>query len=122
MHEISLVRSIFRSLEETLTAEEMSQLSGIDLTVGKLSNVEPILMQNAFEAVLASEQTRFAHVKLNIEVLPILARCTQCGTTKQVEDYRFVCDCGGAATDILQGNELLISKVHLDSQDVGYKT
>ena len=50
MHEISLVRNIFNTLEAEFP-DRFSEIRNIYLTVGELSNVQPILMQNAFEAV-----------------------------------------------------------------------
>jgi hydrogenase nickel incorporation protein HypA/HybF len=44
MHEISLVRNIFRTLEDEFP-QDMNRVRGIYLTVGLLSNVQPILMQ-----------------------------------------------------------------------------
>jgi Zn finger protein HypA/HybF involved in hydrogenase expression len=54
MHEISLVRNIFRTLEEEFP-NDIPRVRTINLTVGLLSNVQPILMQNAFQAVVEDE-------------------------------------------------------------------
>lgn len=112
MHEISLVRNIFRTLEEEFPGE-MDRVRGIHLTVGLLSNVQPILMQNAFEAVLEDEP-KYNHTSLHVEVLPIKIKCNQCGTETQVEQHMFVCkQCGTPSNNVIQGEELLISKVEL---------
>ncbi len=63
MHEISLVRNIFKTLEVEFP-EEIKKMRGIHLRVGQLSNVQPILMQNAFEAVLEDE-TRYKKTTLH---------------------------------------------------------
>ena len=110
MHEISLVRNIFHTLEAEFP-DRMAELRGIHLTVGLLSNVQPLLMESAFEAVLL-DQPRYAHTSLHVEVLPIKVHCKSCGTQSKVEQYRFVCaDCGKPCSDVVQGEELLISKV-----------
>ncbi|MDX2302465.1 MAG: hydrogenase maturation nickel metallochaperone HypA [Microscillaceae bacterium] len=111
MHEISLVRTIFRTLEDNFTKEELQNMTEIDLKVGKLSNVEPILMQSAFEAVTQSEQ-RYESVKLNIHLTSILVHCEPCNLTNEIENYKFVCACGKPSRNIIQGTELLIEKVH----------
>jgi hydrogenase nickel incorporation protein HypA/HybF len=109
MHEISLVRNIFRTLEEEFPGQ-MDKVRGIHLSLGLLSNVQPILMQSAFEAVLEDEP-RYKQTSLYVEVLPILIRCDDCGAVTEVKDYRFVCSCGKPGRNIIQGEELLISKV-----------
>lgn len=112
MHEISLVRNIFRTLEDEFPTE-MHRVRGIYLKVGLLSNVQPILMQNAFGAVLEDEP-RYAQTSLHVEMLPILVYCTDCDKTTEVQQYKFVCSCGKPSRNVVQGEELLISKVDFD--------
>jgi hydrogenase nickel incorporation protein HypA/HybF len=109
MHEISLVRNIFNTLEDEFPGE-IDRVRGIYLTVGLLSNVQPILMQSAFEAVLEGEP-RYNKTSLHVEVLPVLIHCDECDTTSEVQQYKFVCSCGKPSRNIVQGVELLISKV-----------
>jgi hydrogenase nickel incorporation protein HypA/HybF len=112
MHEISLVRNIFRTLEDEFPGE-MSRVRGIYLSVGLLSNVQPVLMQNAFAAVLEDEP-RYRETTLHVEVLPILIHCPSCDVTVEVRNYHFVCSCGRPSREIVQGEELLISKVDFE--------
>ncbi len=110
MHEISLVRNIFKTLEDEFS-QEINKIRGIHLTVGILSNVQPILMQNAFEAVLEDEP-RYKNTSLHIEVLPVLIFCDKCDATTEVQHYKFICsNCGKPVRKIVQGEELLITKV-----------
>jgi hydrogenase nickel incorporation protein HypA/HybF len=109
MHEISLVRNIFRTLEEEFPGK-LPQISRIQLKAGLLSNVQPILMQNAFDAVV-QDQPEYGHIRLEVLVLPILIHCDTCNKTHEVEQYKFVCACGLPSRNIIQGEELLISEV-----------
>lgn len=111
MHEVSLVRTISATLENEFSAEELSRLTDIRMRVGLLSNVEPVLMQNAFGAVQEGEG-KFIGVRLHVEVLPIIVRCGICTQESQVENYKFICDnCGKPTSNVIQGNELLIHQV-----------
>ncbi|MES2773977.1 MAG: hydrogenase maturation nickel metallochaperone HypA [Bacteroidota bacterium] len=109
MHEISLVRNIFKTLEDEFPGE-IENVRGIHLTVGILSNVQPILMQSAFEAVLADEPL-YKKATLHVQVLPVLVYCDACDITTEVQHYKFACSCGKPSRNIVQGEELLISKV-----------
>ena len=111
MHEVSLVRNIFRTLDQEFGHDDLQRLVGIDLKVGLLANVEPILMQNAFEAV-TTDEGRFESVKLNIKVVPVKVACELCGEVTQVENYVFQCSAGHPTKNIIQGEELLIERVH----------
>lgn len=110
MHEISLVRNIFSTLEEEFP-EKIDRIRGIYLRVGLLSNVQPILMQNAFNAVLEDEP-QYKNTSLHLEVLPVMIYCDDCEKDSEVKYSKFVCGhCGKPSSNIIQGDELLISKV-----------
>lgn len=111
MHEISLVRNIFRTLESEFEEETLKKLNQIDLKVGLLSNVEPILMQNAFEAV-TQDENRFLETELVVNVVPILIECELCGEVSEVQNYSFKCSNGHPTKNIIQGDELTIERVH----------
>jgi len=114
MHEISLVRSIFNTLESEFSKEELDSITAVNLKVGLLSNVEPLLMQNAFEAVTTAEE-KFQAVKLNIELVPIEIHCEDCDTNSTIENYKFACStCGKPNNNVVKGTELLIHQVHFE--------
>jgi hydrogenase nickel incorporation protein HypA/HybF len=112
MHEISLVRTIFKTLEQEFPGK-MEQIKVIHLKAGLLSNVQPILMENAFQAVLQDEPG-YQHTRLVVEVLPIIVHCDKCNLDHEVTQNRFVCACGLPSNNIIQGTELLISRVELE--------
>ena len=111
MHEISLVRTIFRTLEDNFSKEELQKVTAIALKVGPLANVEPVLLQNAFEAVVEAAETRFSNVTLRVNMVPILVQCPDCNQITEIHNYRFVCACGKPCGNVVQGNELLIERV-----------
>jgi hydrogenase nickel incorporation protein HypA/HybF len=116
MHEVSLVRDICRTLEAEFSPEEVANLMQIDLQIGQLSNIEPMLMQTALQAVQEAEN-RLVGVTLTTELIPIEIHCASCNENSLVENYRFVCQkCGTPSRDIQRGTELLISRVHFRSE------
>lgn len=117
MHEISLVRNIFNTLEAEFSKAELDAMTAINLKVGLLSNVEPVLMQNAFDAVTTAEE-KYQEVKLNVELVPIEIYCTDCDTNSTIENYKFACaTCGKPNNNVVKGTELLIHQVHFDSEE-----
>lgn len=113
MHEISLVRTIFRTLEDSFSPEELTRVTAIDLKVGPLANVEPVLLKNAFDAVVEEDERRFEGVALRINFVPILIQCPDCNQITEVHHYKFVCACGKPCGNVVQGNELLIERVEM---------
>lgn len=117
MHEISLVRNIFNTLEAEFSRGELDRLTAIDLKVGLLSNVEPLLMQNAFEAVKTAEE-KFRGVALNIETIPVEIYCGECDAHSVIENYKFACkSCGKPNNNVVKGLELLIHRVHFVAEE-----
>jgi len=113
MHEISIARSMIRSLEDELEARQMNVLREIVLEVGELSCVEPILMQNAWEAVTLG--TGYEKVELQIEKIRTEVYCSVCDKNFYVHQHRYVCpDCQTPSNQIIRGNELNIRQVKLD--------
>ena len=113
MHEISLVRTIFRTLEDNFSPAELGKVVAIELKIGPLANVEPVFLQNAFDAVVQEDEPRFKEVILRLNMVPILIQCPDCSQITEVHQYRFVCACGKPCSNVVQGNELLIERVEM---------
>ena len=109
MHELSIVKDIFRTLEEAYPATH-NDIVGIEIQAGLLSNIQPVLIQNAFEAYVEEYPVRRG-IELEVSKLPIIAYCTSCESNFEVKFHRFVCECGKPSDKIVQGEELKISKV-----------
>ena len=109
MHEISLVKDILETLEQEFP-DRFGQLRDIQVSLGLLTAIQPLLLQSAFEAV-QSEEPRYGHLRLHTRQLPIRIRCPHCGLESEVRNYHFYCPCGQACNHIIQGDELLISEV-----------
>ncbi len=114
MHETSIVNSIMKTLEMEFEEEQLNTISAIYLKVGKLSNIEPRLLHNAFTAKHYCG-TKFHHVKLHIESTEIRIQCEVCNEITEVKNYRFLCDkCKLPSKNLIQGEEMLIHKVEFD--------
>jgi len=109
MHELSIVKDIFDTLTSYYEAR-VDDIQKIQVTAGLLSNVQPVLIQNAFDAFIA-ENTQYQDMEMEVVVNDIIAYCEHCQKNFPVHFHQFVCDCGQASSTIVQGNELYISKV-----------
>jgi hydrogenase nickel incorporation protein HypA/HybF len=98
-------------LEDEFGQEALDRLQQIDLKVGLLSNIEPVLMQNAFQA-FKEDANRYTDTELKVNVLPILVKCDLCGDVSEVKNYSFKCSNGHVTKNIIQGDELTIERVH----------
>lgn len=113
MHEISLVRDIFKTLEEQLNEDEMQRLSKVHLDLGVLSNIHPILMENALGAV-KQDYGKYMDVQFKMNVIPVRIYCASCDAHSDIHNYSFRCIyCGAPNNNIVAGEEMLITKIEL---------
>ena len=114
MHETSIVNSIMRTLEMKFEQQQLEQMKAIHLKVGILSNIEPRLLHNAYDAYnLANPEYR--DVKLEIESVDVKIKCEVCNHTTKVINYRFLCEnCGRPSKNLIQGEEMLIHKIEFN--------
>ena len=116
MHEASLVHNIFDLLESKFSEEELQTLEQIDVQVGLLSNVEPLLLENAFEAVKVT-LNKYHQVQLHMEHVAIEVYCATCDAQSKIRNYTFVCEhCGQPNNHVVKGMELLINKLHFSGK------
>lgn len=116
MHEIYLIRSIFERIEEQYP-EKSENVSEIHLKVGLLSNVQPVLIKNAFKAFVM-EYPKYYNTELEVDVLPIIVECDCCKNKTEVKMNKFVCgECGSPCRDIIQGEELYINEIKFEQQN-----
>ncbi|SHM44673.1 hydrogenase nickel incorporation protein HypA/HybF [Chitinophaga jiangningensis] len=109
MHEVPIVRDIVNTLQEQ-HPDKFDRITKVQVQAGLLCNVQPILIQNAFEALIRDEP-QLAHIDLEVVLLPIIAYCESCEQQFEVIRHKFVCGCGTPSRKIVQGEELRISKV-----------
>ncbi len=109
MHEVAIIKNIVQSLEDNYE-DRMDSIVSVEIEAGLLSNVQPILIQNAYEALILDEP-KLANVELKVKQLSIIAHCTHCDKDFEVVRHKFVCECGEPTKEIIQGDELRISKV-----------
>ena len=98
MHETSIVNGIYRTLEQEFEVEKRNKMKAIYVKVGILSNIEPRLLMNAYEA---SHMTNpfYQNVKFNIEMVELKIQCESCQKPSK---------------NVIQGEEMLIHKVEFD--------
>lgn len=103
VHETSLVRRLIEMVVREAERLEGEGVSVVRVEVGALSGVEPMLVQLAYDQLTPG--SRLAGSRLEIEVVPLRARCAQCGVF-EVPQFHFTCPrCGNSRTVVVSGEE-----------------
>jgi hydrogenase nickel incorporation protein HypA/HybF len=118
MHEMSLVRSLLAQVEELVASNGGGTLRRVRVQVGPLSGVEPALMASAWDQLFSSEANGAA--TLEIEHVPLVARCRPCDRAFRPVRFRFRCPvCGGGETDVVSGDGVILHSIVLDDLEPG---
>ena len=113
MHEMSIAQSLIEIIQEEMIAHGAKSLKSVRLQVGQMSAVVPDSLSFCFEVV--TDGTDLQGAELIMEVVPLKARCQECGRIFAVEAHVFACpDCDGAKIDIIEGQELSIIEIEVD--------
>ena len=112
MHELSLCMNLIDQLTELAAQHRATAVARIELQVGTLSGVEPLLLEDAFP--IASTGSIAEKAVLAIEIIAPQIRCRRCHLEAQAEPNRLVCtSCGSLDTELLCGQDLILSRVEL---------
>lgn len=113
MHEISLVSSLLDQVEQLMTRHNARGVSAIRVSIGEFAGVEYELFESAYEMLVDGSRARGA--KLELERVPLEARCNRCGCEFAVKRFRFQCPaCESSNIQVLRGEELVLEHVTLD--------
>ena len=88
----------------------------VNLKVGKLAAVVSDSLRFCFE--IAAKETPLEGAELNIEEIPVLARCKTCDAEWTIEGPAFNCEqCDSGQIEILSGRELNIESIEIADED-----
>lgn len=117
MHEASLVHSLLQQVEDLLRAHGAQRVTCIRVSVGEFAGVEPELFRSAFELMAPQSVARGA--TLELQTVPLVARCEECQQEFHVERFEFVCPlCQHSTVSIIRGEELTLEDVTLEDSDL----
>jgi len=112
VHELSICQALIEQVEAVAREQQAVQVVQVRVGIGPLSGVEPQLLEQAFQ--LARAGSIAASASLLIDQLPLRVSCRQCGQETVAEISNLACgNCGDWHTQLVSGDELLLSQVEL---------
>ena len=116
MHEESLIRSLLRQVEDLARQHQATAVAEIEVEVGPLSGVEPLLLQDAFERL--RDEFSWPLAELSVVEVGLDVLCRSCQTESQLQNFRFVClQCGSTSLQILRGDAFRLLNVIMEVDD-----
>jgi len=115
MHELAICQALIQQEKKIAAVENAIAVSDIYVSIGPLSGVESVLLENAFPIAAAGTVARAAILHLHEKPVKIL--CESCGAETEVAVNRLVCGkCENWRTRLVSGDELLLERVCLDRE------
>jgi len=117
MHEFSLAEALLDEVDRVRGEHGGGRLKTFRVEVGELAGVEPDLLASAVEVLLADGPDQGATIEL--ETVPVEARCGECGAAFRVRNFSFLCpQCGGGRLEVVRGEGLVLRDVVLEQGEV----
>lgn len=117
MHEASIAQHILTIARELTADIRPASIESVHVKIGESSGVLADSVQFCFDAMIAG--TDWQHVRLLIDRPPFRVHCRACRTTSHNELGIALCpQCGSADTEILSGQEMAITEIHLKENAV----
>ncbi len=113
MHELSIVVDLINLCEKNALKNGAKSCEKIIIKVGKLSGIEPHLLENAFEFYKETSQI-CKNSALQINVQNVVAKCEDCGNEFQILDYEFFChNCKSKNLKVIDGEDMYLMQLVL---------
>jgi hydrogenase nickel incorporation protein HypA/HybF len=115
MHELGIAQSILSSLEESLEPNDLKRVTSIHLKIGAMQAIQEDCLRFGFE--VSTKGTPLENAKIEIEHIPAVGTCTECGQENQMQEPWLICtNCGGILKDVQGGEELLVEYVEIEDE------
>jgi len=112
MHEINVVRSMLKTVEEFCRQNDINHVDEIEVDIGELSLIIPEYVEELYPACTAD--TQFKDTRLIINVIPGLAECDDCDEIFNVIENKGYCpNCGSFNKSVLSGESFTIKELHI---------
>jgi hydrogenase nickel incorporation protein HypA/HybF len=117
MHELGIAQNILQIVQQSVPKEQAADVRLIRIRVGRLSGVVPDSLDFCFGVIIG--QTEMPQASLDIEKVPIVSKCKDCGHRFEIEDWGFSCPaCKSVNLELISGRELEVVEIEL-AEDVG---
>ena len=113
MHEYSIVQALMEQCELEAKQHHATEIFKVIVKIGKLSGVEPYLIQVAFDTFKeASPLCENAVLEMQIQAVEVL--CYGCGTVSLLNEHSYVCPkCQSENISITDGEEMFLMQLEM---------
>ena len=113
MHEYSIVQALLEQCENHAKANNASKVLKVVTKIGKLSGVEPHLLETAFNTFKEKTVCDEAEFVMNIQNLRLY--CNVCQKESEQSEIRYLCaHCQSTDVSVLDGEEMYLMTLEME--------
>jgi hydrogenase nickel incorporation protein HypA/HybF len=117
MHEMSLMRGLLAAANDALRPYPPGRVTALTVEAGVLANIMPGALSFAFE--MQSVNTPFAGAEFCLQIMPLTARCADCGNQYQSRQVPPLCPhCHSMRAEILSGQEVVLKSMEFEEVEM----
>ena len=110
MHEMMITKNLVSLLEDAVSPNDVGMVKTVYLEVGRLRYLVPEIMTSCFKQIPKSHKLKQA--QLDLKVLPVKLRCSDCGKVSEVDENSFNCNvCFSKNVDMISGKEFVLKSI-----------
>lgn len=116
MHEMGITQGILAAAFDAATDAGATRITEIRITIGDLTEIQTFALDFAFESLTPGTMAEGA--KLVVTQLSPRSHCLECDLTYDHDRFEMLCpQCGAFNVELLQGRELRIDSIDIDTDD-----
>ena len=113
MHEYSIVQALLEQCETHAKANHATKITKVVTKIGKLSGVEPYLLQTAFETFKEHSVCDGAEFVMQLQDLKLY--CNQCNKESEQSEVRYQClHCNSTDVSVLDGEDMFLMSLEME--------
>ncbi|HEY9189308.1 MAG TPA: hydrogenase/urease nickel incorporation protein HypA [Sulfurovum sp.] len=113
MHEYSIVQALLAQCEEHAKANDAARITKVVTKIGKLSGVEPHLLETAFETFKEHSICHGAEFVMQLQDLKLY--CNVCEQESEQSEVRYQClHCHSTDVTVLDGEDMYLMSLEME--------
>ena len=112
MHEFSIVQDLLHMCEKNAQENNATKITKVEVKIGKLSGVEPHLLQIAFDTF--KEKTICDSAEFCIHHQDLVVRCIECKEESTLEKNTFACPKCNGDVEVIDGEDMYLMRLEME--------
>lgn len=113
MHEFSIVNALLEMCEQNAKEHNMAKVTKVEIKIGKLSGVEPHLLETAFDTF--KKESICSGAQLVMHLQDIIVHCQSCQKEGMIKDNIFECPtCKSTECTVVDGEEMYLMRLEME--------